>query len=102
MKECSQQCEAIKRGMCRIIPEALLNMVSYRELEEWIYGKKTIDVQLLKRHTIYAKGYTASSRETKWLWEILEELSQEDRRKFIRFCWAQSTIPPNDEEFERR
>ena len=40
MKECEQQCEAIKRGICQIIPEALLNMVSYQELEEWIYGKK--------------------------------------------------------------
>lgn len=29
-------------------------------------------------------------------------MSQEERRKFIRFCFAQSTIPPNDEEFERR
>lgn len=29
-------------------------------------------------------------------------MTQDDRRKFIRFCFAQSTIPPNDEEFERR
>jgi len=29
-------------------------------------------------------------------------MSQNERRSFIRFCWAQSTIPPNDEEFERR
>lgn len=40
MRECSLQCDAIKRGMCQIIPEALLNMVSYRDLEEWVYGKK--------------------------------------------------------------
>jgi hypothetical protein len=29
MKECEKQCEAIKRGICQIIPEALLNIVSY-------------------------------------------------------------------------
>ena len=29
-------------------------------------------------------------------------MTQDERRKFIRFCFAQSTIPPNDEEFERR
>ena len=29
LKECEVQCEAIKRGICQIIPEALLNMVSY-------------------------------------------------------------------------
>jgi E3 ubiquitin-protein ligase HECTD3 len=63
MKECELQCEAIKRGICQIIPEALLNMVSYKELEEWIYGKKTIDVELLRRHTEYSKGYGIERKE---------------------------------------
>lgn len=103
MKEGEQQSEAIKRGICQIIPEALLNMVSYQELEEWIYGKKCIDVELLKRHTEYAKGYSAKeSDQIGWFWEVLREMTQDERRKFIRFCFAQSTIPPNDEEFERR
>ena len=103
MKECEQQSDAIKRGICQIIPEALLNMVSYQELEEWIYGKKSIDVELLRRHTEYAKGYSPKeSDQIEWFWEILKEMTQEERRKFIRFCFAQSTIPPNDEEFERR
>lgn len=103
MKECEQQCQAIKRGICQIIPEALLNMVSYQELEEWIYGKKTVDVELLRRHTAYSKGYSESeTNEIKWFWDILREMTQEERRKLIRFCFAQSTIPPNDEEFERR
>jgi hypothetical protein len=81
-------------------------MVSYQELEEWIYGKKTIDVALLRRHAEWSPAGAGSeskrAQEIEWFWEILEELSQEDRRKFIRFCFAQSTIPPNDEEFERR
>jgi len=103
MKECEQQSEAIKRGICQIIPEALLNMVSYQELEEWIYGKKAIDVELLRRHTTYSPGYgPKEADQIEWFWEILGEMPQADRRKFIRFCFAQPTIPPNDEEFERR
>ena len=81
-------------------------MVSYQELEEWIYGKKTIDVALLRRHSTWspagAGNESTRAQEIEWFWEILEELSQADRRKFIGFCFAQSTIPPNDEEFERR
>jgi len=81
-------------------------MVSYQELEEWIYGKKTIDVALLRRHSTWSPAGAGSesnrAQEIEWFWEILEELSQEERRKFIGFCFAQSTIPPNDEEFERR
>ena len=29
MKECSVQCEAIKRGIAKIVPDALLNMVTF-------------------------------------------------------------------------
>mmetsp|Transcript_28539 Transcript_28539/g.43132 ORF Transcript_28539/g.43132 Transcript_28539/m.43132 type:complete len:95 (-) Transcript_28539:374-658(-) len=88
MKECSAQCEAIKQGICQIIPEALLNMVGHKELEEWIYGKKTIDIELLRRHTKFSKGYHEADKEIRWFWDILHELTQEDRRKFIRFCFA--------------
>jgi hypothetical protein len=44
-------------------------------LEEWIYGKKSIDVELLRRHTEYARGYNENqSQEIKWFWEILREM----------------------------
>ena len=62
-------------------------MVGHLELEEWVYGKKTIDIELLKRHTD-SKAFPENSDAITWFWEILEEMSQEERRKFIRFCYA--------------
>jgi hypothetical protein len=53
ISESAEQCEAIRRGIMQIVPEALLNLASKKEIEEWIFGKKFIDVDLLKRHTIY-------------------------------------------------
>lgn len=51
-------------------------MVTYQELEEWIYGKKTIDIELLKRHTTYSVGYGPSDCEQiNWFWEILQDMS---------------------------
>ena len=80
-----------------------MNMISYQELEEWVYGKKMVDVALLRRNTKYAAGYgPKDGPQINWFWEVLEEMTQVDRRKFIRFCFAQDTIPANDEEFERR
>lgn len=76
--------------------------MSYQELQEWVYGKKTIDFGLLKRHTIYAPGFAeAQAQAIAWFWEVLNEMNQEDRRKFVRFCYAQSTLP-SDEEFDRK
>lgn len=102
MKECEQQCAAIKRGICQMVPEALLNMVGYQELEEWVFGKRYIDHELLARHTAYAGGLSESDDVVIWFWETLAEMPQEQRRMFIQFCYAQPTIPPTDEEFTRR
>jgi hypothetical protein len=62
-------------------------MVGHLELEEWVYGKKTIDIDLLRRHT-EAKSFENKEEIITWFWEVLEEMSQEERRKFIRFCYA--------------
>ena len=106
MRECSIQCAAIKRGIAKVIPEALLNMVTYNELETWVCGKAIVDVDLLKRHTKYGSdkqtALNEDSRRVKWFWENLRDFSEEDKQKFIKFCWGEQRLPANDEEFERR
>eukprot|EP00347_Sterkiella_histriomuscorum_P020695 403336831 len=107
LSECSLQCEAIKRGISKIVPEALLNMVTYNELDTWVCGKNTVDVDLLKRHTKYGGDKKTTilnedSRRIKWFWEVLREFTEEDKQKFIKFCWGQQRLPANDEEFIRR
>jgi E3 ubiquitin-protein ligase HUWE1 len=78
-------------------------MVSYKEIEEFVYGSKYIDVDLLRRNTKYADAYKDQSMpQIEWFWKLLRSMSQEQRREFIRFCYAQPTIPPNDAEFRRR
>lgn len=84
LKENRLQCEAIKRGFSKIIPEALLNMLTFNELETWVCGKAIVDVDLLKRHTKYGGDQKTiilneNSRRIKWFWEVLREFSEEDK-----------------------
>jgi hypothetical protein len=58
-------------------------MVSYQELEEWIFGKKYIDHELLARNTVYAGHLSESDEVVIWFWEILAEMPQATRRMFI-------------------
>lgn len=37
----------------------------------------------------------------KYLWEVLKELSDTEKLRFVKFCWGQERLPANDEEFER-
>merc|ERR1712147_238446 len=43
-----------------------------------------------------------NSPQIAWFWQLLKEMTQIQRREFVRFCYAQPTLPPNDQEFRRR
>ena len=49
----------------------------------------------MRQNTIYRKGLTAESSRVKFLWAVLEKMREEDRVKFIKFCWAQERLPAN-------
>ena len=68
-------------------------MVTYNELETWVCGKNIVDVDLLKRHTKYGGDkktviLNEDSRRVKWFWEVLREFAEEDKQRFIKFCWG--------------
>lgn len=98
--EAEQQCDALRRGIAKIVPVALLNIVNYKELEQWVCGKAEVDIDLLKRHTKYV-GFLETDAVIQYFWETLQECSSEDRLKFIKFCWGQERLPALDQEYTR-
>jgi hypothetical protein len=106
--ESDNQIAAVKRGLCKIIPESLLKrknisnlVLTYQELERLICGVKTVDIDLLKFHTKLSADLNENSNRVKWLWEILREVSDDEKIKFIKFCYAQERLPNTHEEFEK-
>ncbi|ETO31864.1 HECT domain and RCC1-like domain-containing protein, partial [Reticulomyxa filosa] len=93
--------EYIRRGIHKIVPIHVLSLFTWEELERLICGVPQINVDLLRRHTVYDKAIEPNSDYIQWFWEILNELSPENKRKFIRFTWAQERLPNDDEEFAR-
>eukprot|EP01083_Nonionella_stella_P254505 874454_1 len=91
--------ESIRRGIDKIVPIDALNVMNWRELEILICGKKEININLLRRHTNYSSGLSASNPHIQWFWEVLSEFSEENKTKFIRFAWAQERLPSDDDEF---
>ena len=100
LSEHTVQVEAIRRGIGRILPTQLLNILSWTELSVLIAGKAEIDVELLRRHTEYS-GCSEASPHIRMFWELLQSFDQHHRRLLIRFAWAQDRLPANDEEFSR-
>jgi len=98
--ESKVQLMAIKKGLMDLIPGSLLNTLTWQDLEWRVCGKPTIDIKLLKRHTEYS-GVSPNAPHVNYFWQVLESLTQEERRAFIRFAWGQERLPANDLEFQR-
>lgn len=49
----------------------------------------------------FTDNKTTDSKRYDWLWEILSEFSEEERVKFIKFCWGQERLPATKEEYEK-
>ena len=77
--------------------------MTHLELERFVSGGNDdeIDIDLLKQFTKYLMDLNENSNRIKWLWEILREFSQNDKKKFIKFCWAQEKLPSTKDEYER-
>ena len=99
--EAGSQIEMLKNGICKLIPQSLLRLLTAKELERLVCGVKTVDIELLKSHTKLSLDLTEKSDKVQWLWEILAELSDEDKIKFVKFCWAQERLPSTHEEFQK-
>lgn len=96
--------QAIRRGICQVIPESMLSVANYEDLETWICGSTRPNIDLLRRHTEYPKddpAYAKDSTLIKNFWQFLEDISDQDKRKFIIFCWGQQRLPPTDDAYEK-
>ena len=83
LEESGIQLDAIKRGISKVIPSSLLNLVTSKELETWVCGRNVVDVKLLRRHTVYggsrAEGFSENSPIIKLFWQFLESLREEEK-----------------------
>jgi len=91
----------VRRGLADFVPLSLLNMFTWRDLQWRVCGRPQIDLKLLKRHTEYAEGLSPTAPHIRYFWQVLRSFSQEDRRAFVRFAWAQERLPADDQEFSR-
>lgn len=66
------------------------------DLEQLICGQRTLDFLELRDYCIYANGFNPESQLVTWFWEIvLEEWTDEQRRKLLSFSTGSDRAPVN-------
>ena len=86
------QVEALLKGFYEIIPQKLISIFNYRELELVISGLPTIDIRDWKNNTEY-ENYNTESPVIKNFWEIIESFDNDERAEFLQFVTGCSKVP---------
>lgn len=94
LNETPLQLNAIREGLTNIVPVPILSVFTWQELERTVCGSPDIDLEIIKKNTVYTDGITASHPHVQYFWNVLENTKlPSDRADFLRFVWARSRLP---------
>ncbi|RLN71971.1 hypothetical protein BBJ28_00013714, partial [Nothophytophthora sp. Chile5] len=99
LTESSQQLAALKDGLAAVLPMELAPLFTPRELEVLICGRREVDVDLLRQCTEYSEGADETMPHVQNFWDVLREMTSEERTSFLRFVWARSRMPNSAKDF---
>ncbi|KDO31550.1 hypothetical protein SPRG_03479 [Saprolegnia parasitica CBS 223.65] len=102
LHESDRAIDAIKQGLCTIVPANAVALFSPDELEVRICGRAEIDVDLLMAHTEYDEDVSADDAFVQRFWRVLHGFSQDDRCAFLRFVSARSRLPMDQHGFTQK
>jgi HECT-domain (ubiquitin-transferase)/SPRY domain len=86
-------------GISHVLPLELLPLLSKHELQDLFCGNPDVDVDLLKCVVEY-EGYNENDLVILFFWEVLREMTNLDRKKFLQFVWARNRLPSKESDFE--
>ncbi|XP_063244096.1 E3 ubiquitin-protein ligase HERC2 isoform X2 [Bacillus rossius redtenbacheri] len=101
LHEFDEQVQAVREGMARVVPVALLSLFGGYELQTMVCGSPDIPLALLKSVATY-KGIDANAPLVQWFWEVMEEFTNQERSLFLRFVWGRTRLPRTIADFRGR
>uniref|UniRef100_A0A8C3H6X0 E3 ubiquitin-protein ligase HACE1 n=1 Tax=Chrysemys picta bellii TaxID=8478 RepID=A0A8C3H6X0_CHRPI len=79
------QINAFLQGFHMFIPPSLIQLFDEYELELLLSGMPEIDVSDWIKNTEYTSGYEREDPVIQWFWDVVEELTQEERVLLLQF-----------------
>ncbi|XP_066501303.1 probable E3 ubiquitin-protein ligase HERC1 isoform X2 [Hoplias malabaricus] len=101
LHEMDRQVAAVREGMSSIIPVPLLSLLTARQLEQLVCGLPEVSVEMLKKVVRY-RDITENHQLIVWLWQSLEEFTNEERVLFLRFVSGRSRLPSNPADITQK
>lgn len=79
------QINAFLQGFHMFIPPSLIQLFDEYELELLLSGMPEIDVSDWIKNTEYTSGYEREDPVIQWFWEVVEDITQEERVLLLQF-----------------
>ena len=83
----------LKRGFNRILPLSFLSLYTVADLNTLLNGSMDVNVEEWKSKTFYEGHFSSLSAEVISFWQIVEEMSQKERRDLLLFTRGTRAIP---------
>ena len=71
------------------------------ELQLLVCGEADVDLATLRKHTSYGEGIGPNHRHVRFLWQVLEAFTPEQRRLFLKFIWGRNRLPLTEDDWVR-
>ena len=96
MDQVKPQLNELLLGFFDVIPEPLLTIFDFQELELLMCGLPVIDMEDWKEHTEYSGEYDEVMAEhptCQWFWEVVTEFDHEMKARLLQFVTGTSGVP---------
>jgi HECT-domain (ubiquitin-transferase) len=90
------QLKELLLGFFDVIPEPLLTVFDFQELELLMCGLPVIDLDDWQEHTEYSGDFEfskSSAPSCQWFWEVVAEFDQEMKARLLQFVTGTSGVP---------
>ena len=92
LRSVADQLYVFLKGIYEVIPQQLLMLFDYEELDNLMCGSPEIDVDDWEKNSSVTES-VARSPTIGWFWEIVREMPNEYRRRLLQFTTGCSRVP---------
>lgn len=92
-KSVQQQLEQFLGGFYEVLPQNLVCVFNYQELELLLCGLPRIDTKDWQANTRYAGDYNEDHQVVKWFFEVLGTWKDERKARLLQFATGSSHVP---------
>ncbi|XP_028939898.1 E3 ubiquitin-protein ligase HECTD3, partial [Antrostomus carolinensis] len=92
LEESKEQIAAIRAGLLRVVPQPVLDLLTWQQLEKKICGDPEITMAELRRFITFEDFPSDDTRVQKFL-EALNNFTSEDLSRFLKFVTGRSRLP---------